>query len=113
MVAHPGWSATELLDRDDHPGPAVWVSRKATAILGSSAAAGARSQIKAAVDPEILGGSFVGPSLAVRGRPHLASASAAATDPVAASWLWETSNALTEADFNLPAAAGTAAQEPS
>lgn len=101
VVAHPGWSATELLDRGDHPGPGVWISRRATAILGSSGAAGARSQIKAAVDPAVPGGSFVGPRFAVRGTPHLASASSAATDPIAANWLWETSNALTEAEFDL------------
>lgn len=108
VVAHPGWSATELLDRDDHPGPGVRISRRATAILGSSGTAGARSQIKAAVDPAVPGGSFVGPLLAVRGRPHRASASSAATDPIAADWLWETSNALTGAEFGL---AGAAADE--
>jgi NAD(P)-dependent dehydrogenase (short-subunit alcohol dehydrogenase family) len=112
VVAHPGWSATELMVRDDHPGPAVRVSRKATALLGSSAEAGARSQVKAAVDPAVVGGSFVGPAFGVRGRPHLASASASATDPIAAEWLWETSNALTDAEFDLPAAAGASAQEP-
>lgn len=112
VVAHPGWSATELLDRDDHPGPTVWISRKATALLGSSAAAGAQSQIKAAVDPTVVGGSFVGPAFAARGRPHLASASAAATDPIAADWLWETSNALTDAEFDLAAPAGATPEEP-
>jgi NAD(P)-dependent dehydrogenase (short-subunit alcohol dehydrogenase family) len=104
VVAHPGWSATELLGRDDHPGPGVWLSRKATAVLGSSAADGARSQIKAAVDRSVRGGSFVGPAFGARGRPHLASASAAATDPIAATWLWETCSALTGAEFDLLAA---------
>ena len=101
VVAHPGWSATELMVRDDHPGPGVWLSRTATAVLGSSAAQGARSQVKAAVDPTVRGGSFVGPVFGARGRPHLAAASSAATDPIAAGWLWETSNALTGAEFDL------------
>ena len=113
VVAHPGWSATELLDRNDHPGPGVWISRKATAILGSSAAAGAQSQIKAAVDHSVAGGSFVGPTFAARGRPHLASASSAARDPIAAGWLWETSVALTGAEFDLPAPTGARAEESS
>lgn len=116
VVAHPGWSATELLDRDDHPGPGVWLSRKATAILGSSGSAGARSQIKAAVDSGLPAGSFVGPLFAARGRPHLAAPSAAATDPIAAEWLWEMSTALTGAEFDLVAPAGASAdatQEPS
>ena len=104
VAAHPGWSATELMVRDDHPGPGVWLSRKATAVLGSSAAEGARSQVMAAVDPAVRGGSFVGPVFGARGRPHLATASSAATDPIAAGWLWETSNALTGAEFDLPSA---------
>ena len=111
VVAHPGWSATELLDRDDHPGPGVWLSRKATAVLGSSAEAGAQSQIKAAVDSGVVGGSFIGPAFGARGRPHLASAGAAATDPIAASWLWETSSALTDAEFGLSAPADAATEE--
>lgn len=113
VVAHPGWSATELMDRDDHPGPAVWISRKATALLGSTAAEGARSQIVAAVDPTVKGGSFVGPLFGARGRPHLAAAGAAATDPIAAGWLWETSNALTGAEFDLAAPAESPIQEAS
>ena len=102
VIAHPGWSATELLDRDDHPGPIVWVSRKATAILGSSAAQGARSQIAAAVDRSWPGGSFVGPAYVLQGRPHRASVSGAAADPIAARWLWDMSNGLTGAEFDLP-----------
>ena len=101
VVAHPGWSATELLDRDDRPGPIVALSRKATAILGSSPAEGARAQITSAVDPAVAGGSFIGPAFALRGRPHRASMTAAAADPIAAAWLWETSNALTGARFDL------------
>jgi NAD(P)-dependent dehydrogenase (short-subunit alcohol dehydrogenase family) len=99
VVAHPGWSATELMDRDDKPGPIVAFSRKATAILGSSPAQGARSQIAAAIDPRIVGGSFIGPAFGLSGPPHPSSMTAAAADPTAARWLWETSNALTGADF--------------
>ena len=102
VIAHPGWSATELLDRDDHPGPIVWVSRKATAILGSSAAEGARSQITASIDRSLPGGSFVGPAYLLQGHPHRASMSGAAADPIAAQWLWDVSNGLTGAEFDLP-----------
>ncbi len=102
LIAHPGWSATELLDRDDHPGPIVWVSRKATAILGSSAAEGARSQIAASVDRSLPGGSFVGPAYVLLGHPHQASISSVASDRIAARWLWDVSNGLTGAEFDLP-----------
>ena len=101
VVAHPGWSATELLERDDHPGPVVAFSRKATAVLGANAAQGARSQIAAAVDPSIPGGSLTGPRFALQGAPHRAAISSAGRDPISAGWLWETSNALTGADFDL------------
>ena len=104
VVAHPGWSATELVDRGDRPGPGVWLSRKATSVLGSSSAEGARSQIRAAVDTSVTGGTFLGPAYLIRGEPRPASMTAAAADPVAARWLWETSNALTGADFDLSAA---------
>jgi NAD(P)-dependent dehydrogenase (short-subunit alcohol dehydrogenase family) len=102
LIAHPGWSATELLVRDDHPGPAVWVSRKATAVLGSSATQGARSQISAAVDPSWPGGSFIGPAFLLQGRPHRTSMNSAAADPVTARWLWDVSSGLTGAEFDLP-----------
>ncbi len=102
LVAHPGWSATELLDRNDRPGPIVWLSRKATAILGSSAAEGARSQITAAVDRSLPGGSFIGPAYLLQGHPHRASMSRTAADPISARWLWDVSNGLTGAEFDLP-----------
>ncbi len=102
VVAHPGWSATEEQVRDDHPGPIVQFSRKATAVLGSSAADGARSQIKAAVDRTIPGGTFIGPAFVLRGHPHRSSMTSTAADPAAAAWLWEVSNQLTGATFDLP-----------
>ncbi|MET3808016.1 NAD(P)-dependent dehydrogenase (short-subunit alcohol dehydrogenase family) [Nakamurella sp. UYEF19] len=101
VMAHPGWSATELVERDDKPGPIVWFSRKATQVLGSSPQAGARSQISAALDPAIAGGSYIGPAFSLRGRPHLASMTSVAADPIAASWLWDISNGLTGAEFDL------------
>ena len=101
VIAHPGWSATELMARDDHPGLITAFSRKATAILGSSATEGARSQIAAATDLSIPGGSFIGPAFALRGRPHPSSMNSAASDPISAAWLWDVSNGLTGAEFDL------------
>lgn len=101
VMAHPGWSATELIERDDKPGPIVGFSRWATARLGSSPAGGARPQIAAAVDPGITGGSFIGPAFGLRGRPRRASMTRTAADPIAAQWLWETSNGLMGAEFGL------------
>lgn len=101
LVAHPGWSATELFDRGDKPNLFVALSRKATALLGSSPQEGARSQIAAALDPTVSGGSFIGPAFVLRGAPRPSSMTSVASDPIAAKWLWETSNALTGAEFAL------------
>ena len=57
------------------------------------------------MDLTVPGGTFLGPAFAVRGRPHVCSMSSAAADPIAADWLWETSNALTGAEFDLRASA--------
>lgn len=101
VIAHPGWSATELMAREDKPGPMVALSRKATAVLGSSAAEGARSQIAAALDGSIPGGSLIGPAFGLRGGPHQSSMSSVASDPISAGWLWDLSNNLTGAEFDL------------
>ena len=68
--AHPGWCATEVLDRDDHPGGMVRLSRWFTQALGSSPPQGARPLIAAASDPDLAGGSYLGPRWALRGAPH-------------------------------------------
>jgi len=101
VVAHPGWSATELFDRGDKPGLAVAFARKATAIFGSSATHGAQSQIQAALDLSVRGGTYLGPEFGVRGRPRPSSMNSAASDPISAQWLWEVSNGLTGAEFDL------------
>ena len=103
VLAHPGWSATAESQPDDGAGRSVRVARRATAILGSSPAQGARAQLYAATAPELTGGEFIGPSRLGRGAPVAATLSKVATDPDAARWLWEESVRLTGADPNLPA----------
>lgn len=95
VLAHPGWSATAVHQPDDEPGVAVRFGRRATAILGSSPQAGARSQVFAATALQVDGGELVGPRLLIRGTPHAAKLSAAMTDQAAAEWLWQESARLT------------------
>ena len=59
---------------DDEPGLSVRFGRRATAILGSSPRAGARSQVFAATAPEVDGGELVGPRLLIRGAPRRGAA---------------------------------------
>ena len=103
VLAHPGWSATAESQPDDGAGRSVLLARRATAILGSSPAQGARAQLYAATAPELTGGEFVGPSRLGRGAPAAATLSKVATDADAARWLWDESVRLTGADPNLPA----------
>lgn len=95
VLAHPGWSATAVDSPADNPGLTVRIGRRATAILGSSPRAGARSQVYAATAPAVSGGELIGPRLLVRGAPRSVPLTAAATDPVAAGWLWAESARLT------------------
>jgi NAD(P)-dependent dehydrogenase (short-subunit alcohol dehydrogenase family) len=104
VVAHPGWSATELTTRQ--PGPSVFdqLAALVTPVVGSTAARGAASQIMAACDPSLTGGEFVGPRRLIRGRPTLRRPRQNALDQVAATWLWHASEAATGVRFNLAAA---------
>ena len=60
----------------------------ATAIFGASPRAGARPQVYAATAPDVSGGELIGPRMLVRGAPRAVPLTTAATDPVAAGWLW-------------------------
>ena len=106
VAAHPGWSATELFDRGDRPGPFVRMSRWATQQLGSSPVNGARSQVYAATAPDVTGGQFFGPRMLAWGPPAPARASKAARDLAEAQWLWRTSEWLSEVEAGLPVVTG-------
>lgn len=95
LVAHPGWSATAVIQPDDGAGRMVVVSRRATAVLGSTPAAGARSEVAAATFPDLPGGSLVGPRFLVRGAPRARPVPRAMADPGQAEWLWSRSAELT------------------
>jgi NAD(P)-dependent dehydrogenase (short-subunit alcohol dehydrogenase family) len=100
VAAHPGWSATDPRapgDRGDDPSPTVWLSRKISQLLGSSAADGARPQVYAGTAPELPGGSYCGPRWMIYGRPHLAAPSKAARNVDDARWLFDASADLTGA----------------
>ncbi|HEY5878684.1 MAG TPA: SDR family NAD(P)-dependent oxidoreductase [Nakamurella sp.] len=95
LQAHPGWSATAVSPADDGAGRFVRLSRRATAILGSSPAVGARSEIAAATFRDFPGGALVGPRFLVRGAPTPHRAARAMTDSAEAGWLWSRSAELT------------------
>jgi NAD(P)-dependent dehydrogenase (short-subunit alcohol dehydrogenase family) len=102
VAAHPGASATNLFARQLERagrGRLAPVSKLVTAVLLQSAAAGARSTLRA-LDPSTPSGAFVGPARFAqhRGRPELLDVYASGKDPATAARLWE----LTEHALGRP-----------
>ena len=99
VAAHPGMSATNLGRRA--PGSqAAWldrVLRPITSLFAQSATMGALPTLRAAVDPDVLGGEYYGPSgLGETGGPPVrVRSSSASRDETAARRLWVVSEQLT------------------
>ena len=101
VAAHPGWCATDLFNRtyEDKPSLGVKISRKASALFGSSPQKGVRSQLKAAVASDVLGGEFYGPRFLVRGAPVKTALATVAYDRDDGAWLWNESAELTGVSY--------------
>jgi NAD(P)-dependent dehydrogenase (short-subunit alcohol dehydrogenase family) len=102
VACHPGVSATELFMRqlaDDGHGWLVPVARPLMKIGFQSAVAGALPTVRAAVDPDVASGSFVGPRHLnqMRGAPELLDVYPGGADVDAAATLWS----LTEEVLSL------------
>jgi NAD(P)-dependent dehydrogenase (short-subunit alcohol dehydrogenase family) len=109
MAAHPGYAATNL----QHAGPQLGAGllSKLTApawsisnhLLGQSSADGALPTLYAATEPDLPGGSLIGPGgfASMRGAPALEIPSGAALDEGTARRLWEVSEELTGVEFTL------------
>ncbi len=91
VAAHPGWAATGLQKGDDARGNG----------LAQSAAVGARSQIMAATDSTVSGGSFVGPRLEIWGKPRVFTGAKHAYDQQMWSSLWVASEELSGVKFSV------------
>ncbi len=95
LLAHPGWSATAVRRPEDGAGRIVALARRATAVLGTPPAVGARPEVAAATSPDLPGGVLVGPRFLVRGGPAGRQAPRIMVDSAAAGWLWSRSAELT------------------
>jgi NAD(P)-dependent dehydrogenase (short-subunit alcohol dehydrogenase family) len=100
VAAHPGYSATGL----QHAGLAMGnyslerlALRVANGVIAQSAAAGALPLLRAATEPGLAGGSYVGPGSIgeARGAPDRARISRTATDPELGRCLWDASETAT------------------
>jgi NAD(P)-dependent dehydrogenase (short-subunit alcohol dehydrogenase family) len=106
IAVHPGVSSTNLFHRqltDTGLGWLAPVARSLTLMLLQAPSAGALPTLRAACDPDVPGGAFLGPRGLgqLRGRPELIDVYKSATNPVTASRLWELSEEIVELTFDV------------
>jgi NAD(P)-dependent dehydrogenase (short-subunit alcohol dehydrogenase family) len=96
VAAHPGGSNTELVRNS----PAVLrsLANAVGPLLFQSAEMGALPTLRAATDPDVLGGQYYGPDgfAEQRGYPKVVASSAASHDTAAQRRLWAVSEELTK-----------------
>ncbi|MGO9962143.1 MAG: oxidoreductase [Acidimicrobiales bacterium] len=102
VLAHPGWSATNL-QTSAPTGVMKQLMRIGNRVLAQSAEMGALCQLYAAVDPGAESGSFYGPDGLgeLRGHPTRVRPAPSATDAETARRLWELSEELTGVGFGF------------
>jgi NAD(P)-dependent dehydrogenase (short-subunit alcohol dehydrogenase family) len=91
IAAHPGWAMTGL--QDNFPNR---FDR-----FAQNAKQGARSQIMAAVRADLVGGEFIGPAQELWGEPKLIKGTKQSRDLALMKQLWELSEELTGATFEV------------
>lgn len=104
--AHPGISSTNLtrtgaaMSRNPLAGIAM---HQLTRVISQSAEAGAWPLLRAATDPNLMGGEYLGPGSlgGTRGRPTQVGATATAINPILAGTLWQASEVATGVDFEV------------
>ena len=79
VAAHPGYVATTLFTRYQRPSLSDRLSWLFTPIVGSRPDHGARSQLRAATDPALGGGEFIGPAVRAARRTAPGGAGPAST----------------------------------
>ncbi|MFG3421262.1 oxidoreductase [Micromonospora sp. NPDC049460] len=107
VLAHPGYTATNL-QTSAPVGPwRVVLGRLGNPLLAQAPAVGALPQLYAATDPTVRGGQFIGPDglAELRGGPTQVRLSPAATDAETGRRLWDLSEQATGVRFNLPTTA--------
>ncbi len=101
VLAHPGYTATNLQLNGPIGLWRVLLGRIGNPLFAQRPADGARSQLRAATDPGVLGGEFIGPGgpAELRGVPRRVELSPGAADAAVGRRLWEVSARLTGVRF--------------
>ena len=103
-AAHPGYTHTNLVDSGMNMGRRRVdgaIGLAVTSLVGQSATMGALPQIRAAVEPGLPGGSYLGPKgpFEMNGSPGVVRPPRAATAPQPAAGLWRLSEEATGVTF--------------
>jgi NAD(P)-dependent dehydrogenase (short-subunit alcohol dehydrogenase family) len=95
VAAHPGLAATELTRNSSAASAAL------ARLISQTAAMGALPVLRAATDPDVLGGQYYGPGglFGTRGYPELAESSGQSRDTAIQCRLWTVSEELTGVTF--------------
>lgn len=106
VASHPGVSSTGLFNRqlrERHLGVLVPVVGTLGRITLPSPRSSANPSIRAATDPEVVSGDFVGPSMLgqIRGKPEVIKLYRSGRDPETAALLWTLSEQITSTPFPL------------
>ena len=106
VASHPGWARTDIFDNGPGSGERGLglkgrLMKGVFSMLAQSSRDGALPSLYAAMAPQVVGGSYYGPTGPgeTRGAPGMARISAQAADPVVGSRLWALSEQLTGLTF--------------
>ncbi|WP_435106054.1 SDR family NAD(P)-dependent oxidoreductase [Nocardiopsis synnemataformans] len=106
LVAHPGAALDQLSPRREgvnEPSGATRALYSLASALVQGKHRGAWPVVRAALDPQGVGGGYYGPSRLVVGRPEPVRPPAASTAPGTGARLWALSEELTGTPFTIPA----------
>ncbi|MGW8352837.1 oxidoreductase [Streptomyces wedmorensis] len=101
VLAHPGYTATNLQTKDTGGLARLVFGRIGNPLLAQRPERGALPQLYAATAPDVTGGDFIGPDgpAELRGTPTRVRLSAPAADPETGRRLWALSEDLTEVRY--------------
>lgn len=104
LAAHPGFAATDIMQRERYPRLARLERRLGAPFIQTPAEASV-SSLRAATDPTAHGGQFFGPAhrAQTEGPPIAIPPSKRALDDAAQDRMWAVSEQLTGVEFSLPA----------
>ncbi|MER5205143.1 oxidoreductase [Streptomyces sp. NPDC002825] len=105
VLAHPGYTATNLQMKDTSGLAKLFFGRIGNPLLAQCPERGALPQLYAATEPSVVGGEFIGPDGMgeLRGAPTRVRLSEAAGDSGTGRRLWELSEGLTGVRYGLVA----------